>query len=65
MGQINTEGFSERLLDAAGEIGIELSVQNADKLVEYVSLLYRWNSTYNLTAIRDPKEMLERHIRII
>ncbi|KZX73508.1 hypothetical protein A3715_02940 [Oleiphilus sp. HI0009] len=62
MGQINTEGFSECLLNAAGEIGIELSVQNADKLVEYVSLLYRWNSTYNLTAIRDPKEMLERHI---
>lgn len=31
-------------------------------LKRYVSLLHRWNKTYNLTAIRDPLEMIPAHI---
>jgi len=59
---INTQGFAARLLSAADEIGIVLSQIQADKLVDYVALLSKWNSTYNLTAVRDPSEMLDRHI---
>lgn len=32
------------------------------KLAEYISLLERWNQTYNLTSVRDPEEMITRHI---
>jgi len=32
------------------------------KLKQYVDLLERWNKTYNLTAVRDPKEMIPLHI---
>lgn len=59
---INTQGFADRLLKAAEEIGVALTQTQADKLVDYVALLARWNSTYNLTAVRDPSEMLDRHI---
>jgi 16S rRNA (guanine527-N7)-methyltransferase len=59
---IDTTGFSQRLLDAASRIGISLSPEQAEQLVHYVELLFRWNSTYNLTAVRDPSEMLDRHI---
>lgn len=59
---INTQGFAQRLLNAADEIGILLTRDQADSLVCYVELLARWNSTYNLTAVRDPSEMLDRHI---
>ena len=31
-------------------------------LKQYVDLLNRWNKTYNLTAVRDPKDMIPRHI---
>ena len=59
---INTRGYAKRLLDASFEIGISLSQDQAEQLVTYVELLARWNSTYNLTAIRDPSDMLDRHI---
>ncbi|MDR7928671.1 16S rRNA (guanine(527)-N(7))-methyltransferase RsmG [Acidithiobacillus thiooxidans] len=31
-------------------------------LIQYVLLLQRWNSTHNLTAVRDPLEMISRHL---
>lgn len=34
----------------------------ADPLLAYLALLARWNRTYNLTAIRDPREMVVRHL---
>jgi len=34
----------------------------ADRLLEYLALLIRWNATYNLTAIRDPAEMVSKHL---
>ena len=34
----------------------------AEPLLAYLALLARWNRTYNLTAIRDPREMVVRHL---
>lgn len=48
-----------RLLD---EAGISLSVNQQQQLVAYVELLHKWNKAYNLTSVRDPNEMLIRHI---
>ena len=31
-------------------------------LLDYVALLVRWNATYNLTAVRDPREMVGKHL---
>ncbi len=31
-------------------------------LLAYLALLQRWNATYNLTAVRDPAEMLTQHL---
>lgn len=44
------------------ELNIEISDTQLDKLKQYVSLLQRWNKTYNLTAIRKPDEMIPAHI---
>jgi len=33
-----------------------------EPLWEYVSLLEQWNKTYNLTAIRDKKQMIDKHL---
>ncbi|KNC90849.1 16S rRNA (guanine(527)-N(7))-methyltransferase RsmG [Trabulsiella odontotermitis] len=48
-----------RLLD---EAGISLSDHQQQQLVAYVELLNKWNKAYNLTSVRDPNEMLVRHI---
>lgn len=34
----------------------------AEPLLAYLALLLRWNRTYNLTAVRDPREMVTRHL---
>jgi 16S rRNA (guanine527-N7)-methyltransferase len=33
-----------------------------EKLVNYIELLHKWNAIHNLTAVRDPKEMIYRHV---
>ncbi len=33
-----------------------------DRLLAYLDLLARWNATYNLTAVRDPQDMLRQHL---
>lgn len=48
-----------RLLD---EAGISLTDHQKTQLVAYVAMLHKWNKAYNLTSVRDPDEMLIRHI---
>ncbi|BCQ37234.1 ribosomal RNA small subunit methyltransferase G [Erwinia rhapontici] len=42
--------------------GIFLSDQQKQQLVGYVEMLHKWNKAYNLTSVRDPEQMLVRHI---
>ena len=41
---------------------IELSPLQIGQLIQYIELLNKWNKTYNLTSVRDPQEMLVKHI---
>jgi len=41
---------------------IELTEKQKQQLVGYVELLNKWNKAYNLTSVRDPQQMLIRHI---
>jgi 16S rRNA (guanine527-N7)-methyltransferase len=43
-------------------LGLKLPADAVSRLLDYQALLARWNSTYNLTAIRDPAEMISRHL---
>ncbi|WP_444906805.1 16S rRNA (guanine(527)-N(7))-methyltransferase RsmG [Microbulbifer sp. SSSA008] len=56
------EQFRPRLLEAAAQMSVALSDRQQNQLLEYLALFARWNSAYNLSAIRDPEQMLERHI---
>jgi len=45
-----------------GLVALGLPLASAPRLLDYLALLQRWNGTYNLTAIRDPREMLIKHL---
>ena len=46
----------------SGLQGFGLDPALTTPLLDYLALLARWNATYNLTAIRDPREMLTKHL---
>lgn len=46
----------------ADKLGLALSVAQQDKLLAYVALMAKWNKVYNLTALRDPAQMMTHHI---
>lgn len=39
-----------------------IPVEQQNKLIQLVELLVKWNKAYNLTSVRDPKQMLVKHI---
>ncbi|MFL9917812.1 16S rRNA (guanine(527)-N(7))-methyltransferase RsmG [Paraburkholderia fungorum] len=58
----DSEALAPLLADGVRELGLELSDAQLGKLLDYVALLSKWNAVYNLTAIRDPRQMLIQHI---
>lgn len=51
-----------RLEQGACQLGLALSDEQIDQLMAYLALLVKWNKAYNLTAVRDPEEMVSRHL---
>lgn len=54
--------FKSRINEAGAKIGIDISLEQNELLIQYLELLIKWNKAYNLTAIRDPEEMFIKHI---
>jgi 16S rRNA (guanine527-N7)-methyltransferase len=44
------------------DLALAMSADAIDQLLAYEELIIKWNRTYNLTAIRDPLEMVSRHL---
>ncbi|KZX70172.1 16S rRNA methyltransferase G [Vibrio sp. HI00D65] len=52
----------EKLDHLIGQTDLEVSEKQRRQLVGYVELLNKWNKAYNLTSVRDPLEMMVKHI---
>ncbi len=50
------------LQSGADKLGVQLSASQQQKLLAYVALMAKWNRVYNLTALRDPAQMMTHHI---
>lgn len=51
-----------KLTAGCAALGLTLSAMQEQQLLDYVALLEKWNKAYNLTAVRDPLEMISRHL---
>ena len=56
------DGLRPALTEICEQLGLESDAAWRDRLLAYLGLLQRWNATYNLTAVRDPQEMLTQHL---
>ncbi|MCO4095303.1 MAG: 16S rRNA (guanine(527)-N(7))-methyltransferase RsmG [Acidovorax sp.] len=58
----NEKGLRSQLEAGAASLGLALSDAQLDQLMEFMAQLQKWNKVYNLTAVRDPQEMLTHHL---
>ncbi|MBB3214387.1 16S rRNA (guanine527-N7)-methyltransferase [Herbaspirillum sp. Sphag1AN] len=58
----NNEALAATLRSGAEALGLSLSDQQQHKLLAYLTLMAKWNRTYNLTALRDPAQMMTHHL---
>jgi 16S rRNA (guanine527-N7)-methyltransferase len=54
--------LEKRLRQGLHEMGLELPLAAVEKLLNFLQLLEKWNKIYNLTAVRDPEQMVPRHL---
>jgi len=54
--------LAEELQHGIAQLGITLGADAQGKLLDYLALLHKWNKVYNLTAIRDPQQMVSHHL---
>ena len=52
----------EQLQAMLAETELTLPIEQQSKLIQLVELLAKWNKAYNLTSVRDPQQMLVKHI---
>lgn len=52
----------DKLSKGVEKIGLLLEQDKQEKLLAFLGLMEKWNKTYNLTAIRDPAEMVSNHL---
>ncbi len=54
--------LAEQLEAYLTEISLDATDKQKQQLVDFVGMLNKWNKAYNLTSVRDPAQMLVRHI---
>lgn len=59
---METAALVNLLADGLMTMRLNLAPDAQAKLLAYLDLLAKWNRTYNLTAVRDPDEMVSRHL---
>ncbi len=54
--------LTSKLNNLLAKTSLQVSEQQVQLLIQYVELLHKWNKAYNLTSVRDPEQMLIKHI---
>nr|WP_208616386.1 16S rRNA (guanine(527)-N(7))-methyltransferase RsmG [Acidovorax carolinensis] len=62
MGMNNNDSLRQQLQAGADALALGLSDAQVSLLMDFLALLQKWNKVYNLTAVRDPQEMMTHHL---
>ena len=56
------EAMTVPLQAGARALGLDLELSTQHQLLAYMALIQKWTRVYNLTALRDPQDMLTHHL---
>ena len=59
---VSPSPYAKDLTKGARQLHVPLPEAHHALLLDYLDLLIKWNKAYNLTAVRDPDEMVSRHL---
>lgn len=59
---VSRAALEQKLQSGAAVLGMSLTPQQIGQLLDYIALLLKWNAVYNLTAVRDPMQMVSQHL---
>jgi 16S rRNA (guanine527-N7)-methyltransferase len=54
--------LSQVLAEGIAEMRLDVSAEQQGRLMDYLALMFKWNSVYNLTSLRDPMQMVTHHL---
>jgi 16S rRNA (guanine527-N7)-methyltransferase len=57
-----TAALAKKLHEGIMSLQLDLPAGAEERLLRYVGLLAKWNAAYNLTAVRDPEQMVVKHV---
>ncbi|WP_094752708.1 16S rRNA (guanine(527)-N(7))-methyltransferase RsmG [Psychromonas sp. CD1] len=58
----NKVELTNKLKEMLNDTNLDVSDKQIIQLIQLVQLLVKWNKAYNLTSVRDPQQMLVKHI---
>jgi 16S rRNA (guanine527-N7)-methyltransferase len=62
MAMVDKAAHWAKLEQGLAALGLELTATQKTQLLDYLALIQKWTKVYNLTAVRDPAEMLTHHM---
>lgn len=62
MKTFNSEQLLGMLKQGVKQLSLSLDDAKCEKLIDYLALLQKWNGVYNLTAVREPAQMVTQHL---
>jgi 16S rRNA (guanine527-N7)-methyltransferase len=54
--------LTQQLVAGIAQMGLVVTAEQQTKLLDYLMLMHKWNGVYNLTAIRQPEQMVSNHL---
>jgi 16S rRNA (guanine527-N7)-methyltransferase len=62
MKNFDRNALAQVLGEGIAEMQLEVSPAQQEQLLDYLALMFKWNSVYNLTSLRDPMQMVTHHL---
>jgi 16S rRNA (guanine527-N7)-methyltransferase len=62
MKNFDRAALQQVLAEGIQSMNLALSQEQQNKLMDYLALMFKWNSVYNLTSLRDPMQMVTHHL---